>query len=256
MNIQTIHGVIDKITDLSPTAKEITIELDSPLTFLAGAFVNLFLEDGGEKIRRAFSISSDAGTKDSLTLSIRESLQGRMSPLFWKQDMLGKSVKVMGPLGKNTADKMRGTKIFLFGFGIGVGVVKSLAAHFANRPDIESITISTGSHNNEDVMYQEYFKILSEKDARIQVRHVVSQNDGTTHFPVGYIQNYIDDMDFNNSNVYVCGQEIACTLSKGPSPQRVQRTVVSLLRLFIETPLKNFFFVLLNYCASKVSSIF
>jgi len=211
MAIQNTPAMITKVTDLSPTAKEVTLTLTEPITFQAGAFVNIFMDDNGEKIRRAFSISSDDGTHDTFTLSIRESLKGRMSPMFWKKDMLGVTVTVMGPLGMNTADKMKSKRIFLFGFGIGVGVVKSLAAHFASSTQVESLTIATGSRNNADVMYTEYFNQLVANDPRIHIRYVVTEQDGTTAYPTGYIQDNIDDLDFNNADVYVCGQEVACT---------------------------------------------
>ncbi len=210
MAIQKIAGTISQIIDLSPTAKEITLKLDKPLTFISGCFVNLFIEDEGEKFRRAFSISSVDGTHDTFTLSIRESLKGRVSPLFWKKDMLNTPIEIMGPLGLNTADKMHSKRIFLFGFGIGVGVIKSLAEHFTTKTDIESITIFTGSRNNADVMYKDFFTTLTEKDNRVSVKYIVTENDGSTDYSVGFIQNHINDLDFNNSDIYICGQEVAC----------------------------------------------
>jgi NAD(P)H-flavin reductase len=211
MSIQKINGVVSNVTDLSPTAKEVTITLEQPMTFIAGCFVNIFMEDQGETIRRAFSIASEDGTHTTFTLAIRHSLQGRLSPLFWQKDMIGSSVSVMGPLGLNTADKMHSKRIFLFGFGIGVGVVKSLATHFVASKTVDEITIATGSRNDDDVMYKEYFDTLAANDSRVKVRYVVSAKDGESIHPTGYIQDHIDDMDFSNADVYVCGQEIACT---------------------------------------------
>jgi len=210
MNIKNLTGHITNTTDLSPTAKEVTITLTEPITFQAGAFVNLFVEDEGETIRRAFSISSDPGTHPEFTLSIRRSKDGRLSPLFWEKDMIGQPVKIMGPLGLNTADKMTSQRVFLFGFGIGVGVVKSLASHFSKQPDITSLVIMTGNRDNADVMYRDYFDELEKSDKRILVRRVVTNNDGSTDFPVGYIQDHIDDFNFDDADIYICGQGVAC----------------------------------------------
>ncbi len=210
MSIQNIEGTITKVTDLSPTAKEVTITLEHPMTYIAGCFVNLFVDDKGEKIRRAFSIASQDGTHDTFTLAIRRSLDGRLSPLFWEKDMVQTPVKIMGPLGMNTADKMHSKRIFLFGFGIGVGVVKALAEHFAEDDSITKLTIATGSRNNDDVMYKEYFDTLAQNDARVTVRYVISTKDQETEHRIGYIQDHIDDFDFNDSDVYACGQNVAC----------------------------------------------
>ena len=211
MSIKKINGIIQKVTDLSPTAKEVTLHLEQPLTFQAGAFVNLFLEDEGEMIRRAFSIASEDGTHDTFTLAIRQSVKGRLSPLLWEKDMVHTPISIMGPLGLNTADKMNSKRIFLFGFGIGVGVVKSLTTHFANDATIKEITVATGSRSDNDVMYKEFFDTLAKNDSRVQIRYIVSAKDNESIHRTGYIQDHIGDMDFNNSDVYVCGQEVACS---------------------------------------------
>lgn len=208
-NIKKIPGVINHLTDLTPTARAITIKLDEPLSFKAGSFVNLFIEHEGTIQRRAFSLSSPEGESFEVELSIRLNPKGTISPLFWDNNILGKKVEVMGPLGLNTADKMLNKNIFLFGFGIGAGVVKSLASHFTAKTDLAKLTIMTGNRSDTDVVHLDFFTEL-EKDARVTIKHVVSNPTEANTYAVGYIQNHISDLDFNHSDVYVCGQEVAC----------------------------------------------
>jgi len=208
--IKQLTGTITKVVDLSPTAKELTIRPDDSLPFVAGAFVNLFVDHNGETIRRAFSVSSSDTNETEFTLAIRLTPEGKLTPLFWQEDFTDKTIKLMGPLGLNTAEKMQSRKVYLFGFGIGAGVVKSLAEHMKNRQDLESLTIVTGSRNTDDILYQKYFDKLSQNDSRITTKYVVSDKQQTI-YPIGYIQHHLTGYDFNGADVYICGQTVACT---------------------------------------------
>ena len=210
MTIKKTQGKITSIKKLTPTSKEITFILNEPLNFIAGSFVNIFMNIDGEKIRRAYSISSFETEQNKISLSIRLSPEGKMTPLFWGKDLIGETVELMGPLGLNTANKMNSEHIYLFGFGIGAGVIKSLTEHFKNKPNIKKIIIVTGSRSEEDIVHKEYFDSVSQKDSRIQVSYIISKPVTQTPHKTGYIQNHISEYDFNNSDVYVCGQENAC----------------------------------------------
>lgn len=209
MKIKNFTGEITQVIDLSETAKEVYLTLSEPLDFPAGSFVNVFMDIDGKKVRRAYSISSSENNKDKISLTLRLTPTGVMTPLFWRDNLVGQSVELMGPLGLNTVDKMNSNKVFLFAFGVGAGVVKSIADHFS-RKDLESLTIITGSKHEKDILYKDYFDRLSDDFKNISVKHVVSRGDFEPTLSRGYIQDFIGDFDFNNSDVYVCGQEKAC----------------------------------------------
>lgn len=208
-SIKKIAATITAVRDTTPTARVVTLTLSEPFPFIAGAFVNLFITHEGQVLRRAFSISSSDAIDQTIDLTIRRSLNGVVSPLFWKEDIVGTKVEVMGPLGLNTADKMLQARTFLFGFGVGAGVVKSLAEHFVQDPTCTELTIMLGSRNEDEIVHLKEINDLA-TSPKVTVRHAIS-NPGThnTH-PVGYIQNHLEGFDFNNADVYVCGQEIAC----------------------------------------------
>lgn len=210
MNIKKITGKITKIIDLSATAKEISINLSEPLEFIPGSFVNVFFDINGEKVRRAYSISSSSSDHENITLSIRLSPTGAITPIFWEKDMEGDTVEIMGPLGLNTVDKMNKSKVYLFAFGIGIGVVKSIADYFTTSRKIDNLTIISGSRKEDEILYNEYFKKLSDDHENVSFSNVISRGTPESNIRVGYIQDFIDDFDFNDSDVYVCGQEKAC----------------------------------------------
>ncbi|MFM2381962.1 MAG: hypothetical protein RLZZ76_729 [Candidatus Parcubacteria bacterium] len=165
---------------------------------------------GDSTIRRAFSISSSVKEQTSITLSIRESKQGQLSPIFWKQDCSGLQVEVMGPLGLNTVDKMHSNTIYLFAYGVGAGVVKSLLDYCVSDPNYTHIVVMTGSRSEDEILHKEYFDGVAKKHSHVEVRHVVSQPATKGIFREGYIQDHLGGLDFSNADVYACGQEVAC----------------------------------------------
>ncbi|PJC56461.1 hypothetical protein CO026_00185, partial [Candidatus Kaiserbacteria bacterium CG_4_9_14_0_2_um_filter_41_32] len=176
--IKQLAGTITRVRELSPSAREYTITPSEPFPFTAGAFVNTFFEHNGKTIRRAFSISSSDSDTNTFTLSIRLSLQGELTPLLWERDFTGETIKLMGPLGLNTADKMQAKKIYLFGFGVGAGVVKSLADHMMRRSELVSLTLVTGNRTIEEILHKDYFDIIA-TDPRVTVKYVVSDTNQT-----------------------------------------------------------------------------
>ena len=207
--IQQLTGVITKVRDLSPTAREYTITPNKPFTFTAGAFVNIFIEHEGKTIRRAFSMSSNDSDPDSFTISIRLSLNGELTPILWEEDYTGRTIKIMGPLGLNTADKMSSPKAYLFGFGVGAGVVKSLSEHISKRENLTSLTIMTGNRTAEEILHKDYFDELAKTNTKVSVQYIVSDKDQSL-YPIGYIQEHVGNCDFNDADVYMCGQGVAC----------------------------------------------
>jgi ring-1,2-phenylacetyl-CoA epoxidase subunit PaaE len=210
MSVKKTFGVISEIIDLTLTSKEIKIILDEELDFIPGHFVNIFMDVDGEKIRRAYSISSSKNNQKEITISMRLSSQGKMTPIFWNKNLIGEKIEIMGPLGLNTVDKMNRPNVYLFAFGIGAGVVKSLADYFCHRDDTKSLIILTGSRFENEIIYKEYFDDLAKQYSKVKSIYVVSRPENNSSFKKGYIQDHVDDFDFNHSDIYICGQESAC----------------------------------------------
>ena len=210
MEIHRIEGVVRETRDLSRTAREVTLKLSQPLPYTPGAFVNVFFEKEGKRIRRAYTIASGNTAHDSLTLAIRNSGPEGASHLFFCSDVDGMPVSVMGPLGINTAEKITRPRVFLFAFGIGVSAARGLAEHLLLRPELVELTIVTGSRTEDEILYKEYFETLALRDPRVRVRFVVSRPTNSQYPYQGYIQDHVSDLDFSNATAYLCGQGSAC----------------------------------------------
>ena len=206
-----MKGTICALRDVSPTAREVDISLPEELGFTAGAFINIFVEKNGEKLRRAYSLSSSDTEQQKVSIAIRKVPNGAVGPLFWDDNMLGTTIDIMGPLGLNTMDKMKSSRVFLFGFGIGAGVIKSLALSLLTKKEVTELHIMTGSVTEDEIVFKDEFNKLVETDARVTFVPVVSNPLPNSVRHAGYIQNHIENLDFSNADVYICGQEVACS---------------------------------------------
>jgi NAD(P)H-flavin reductase len=211
MIIKRMNAVVEKVTDLSKTAREITLTLPESLDFLPGAFVNVFVEKDGKNHRRAYSISSDYRNQQEITLSIRRTdTPTSVSPVFWEPGVESLPLTIMGPLGLNTGDKILFPRVFVFAFGIGVSVAKGLIDYLMAREDIEQIYVVTGSRTEEEILYKEFFEEKVQQDSRVSLRFVVSKPGDVTYPYAGHLHDYIDDFNFSNATVYMCGSTQAC----------------------------------------------
>jgi len=210
MNITKQMGTIIQATSLTKTAKEVTIELGIAIECTPGSFMNIFMDINGTRVRRAFSVVATNQEEKTVSFAIRHTPDGLMTPEFWKQDIIGRNVEVMGPLGINTSDKLIHENVFLFGYGIGAGVVKAITQSSLNKPGMKNITIVTGSRSEDAIIYKEYFDSIIHEHPHVSVRYVLSAPAAEKYLHKGYIQDNIDDLVFNDADIYLCGQEAAC----------------------------------------------
>ena len=210
MSIQTREGVISNVIDLTKTAKEVTITLSDALVCPPGSFVNFFIELNGTQVRRAYSVVHADTEQKTITVSIRHTLNGQVTPEFWKDDIIGRKVRVMGPLGLNTADKLSHATVHLFAYGIGAGVIKAIAEYSLQNPLVTKMTITTGSRNEEDIVYKLYFDEIAQNNPHVTVKYVISDPLDQNYPYKGYVQDHLEGLSFDDSDIYMCGQEKAC----------------------------------------------
>lgn len=210
MSIIKTDAIITKLTDLSPTARAVTFKTTTPFSFHAGSFVNVFITVDGELLRRAYSISSSDAVTSEFTISVRRTLDGKMSPVFWDERTIGTTISIMGPLGVNTVDKFTHPTVYLAAFGVGAGVIKAVLEHVLTEQNVTKIVLLTGSRTKNEILYREFFDTLATSHPHLTVTHIISDNTEISDYKKGYIQDHVAEYDFNHSDVYVCGQEAAC----------------------------------------------
>lgn len=209
--IKQIHATVSRVRDLSVSAREVTLRLAEPMPFSPGAFVNVFLERDGRRVRRAYSLASDDRETGEVSLAVRRLDGGELSPAFWEPDVVGRELDVMGPLGVNTVEKVVAPRVFLFAFGIGAGVVRSLALRLVHEPGVREIAIALGSRDETDEIYGDEFRALAAGNPHVTFRSVFTdRRDGSADARRGFLQANLDGYDFAGATVFACGRTVAC----------------------------------------------
>ena len=90
--VQDYGGVVSRIENLTPTIKGVWIELDAPIDFQAGQYVNLRIP--GEPTARAFSIASAPGAGGEIELNIRHVPGGKVTGWVHEQLKAGERVQL------------------------------------------------------------------------------------------------------------------------------------------------------------------
>lgn len=207
MKIQKFKTKISGIRDVSENAREITIAIPNEITFafLPGQFMNFFVEVDGKKERRAYSISSSQDTENEyITFTIRRDEKGKVSPVFWGENILKKEFEVMGPIGLNTADKLTHNRVFLLAMGVGISPVKSII-DFLLKYTEKKVILFFGNKNEHQILYKKYFDDLAQKFENFDVIYVLDNPENKDYKLIGFVQDFIIGEDFENASVYICG---------------------------------------------------
>ena len=139
------------------TAEATTLELQdvagAPLHYLPGQFLTLELEVGGEKLRRAYSLSTAPG-EGPPSLTIKRLSGGRASGRLTRDTHVGEVFRALGPSGSFTVEPHRaaGTLLLVSG-GSGITPLRAIAhAVLAQAPD-SRVFLVYGNRREQDIIF-------------------------------------------------------------------------------------------------------
>lgn len=176
---------IAKVTELAPDTKCFRFVPDPArgttecAPFLAGQYIDLYVDIDGRRVNRAYSISSSP--KDAregfyeLTLKyVQGGLVSRYVLDNWKE---GDEVELSGPAGNFYYTALRDAKTVLcLAGGSGITPFLSLANAIVDGDEDFRMVLLYGSRTEGDILYKAEFDRLAQ-DARIQVVHVLSDEE-------------------------------------------------------------------------------
>ncbi|MCA9697697.1 MAG: hypothetical protein KC431_09240, partial [Myxococcales bacterium] len=136
--------------------------------------------DGGELLRRAYSISSDCRTREQLTLTIKRVAGGRASNWLADHATAGMRLQVLGPSGdfgfEPEPDRERPRKLVLIAGGSGI---TPMMAMLRTLPEVEAgceLALIYGNRRREDVIFAEDLDALARRHGeRLRIHHALEQ---------------------------------------------------------------------------------
>ena len=205
--VQDFAGRIARIEDLTHDIKGVWIELDKPMDFQAGQYVNLSLP--GVDAPRAYSLANPPSDKTTIELHIRHVPGGKASGYVHETLSEGDEVSLSGPYGQFFVRKSATEPMIFLAGGSGLSSPKSMIEDLLAEGREEPIVLFHGARSEKDLYYREMFERLAAAHPNFEYVPVLSDDvpegwAGETGFVHEALGRRFDGV-FSGNKAYLCG---------------------------------------------------
>jgi len=212
--VRTFAGVISGIEKLTHDIRSIEIDLEEPIKFWAGQYVDITVRTkDGETITRSFSMANTPDQGEKLRFIIKKYPAGKFSGELDDGGIeVGADVSVRGPFGTCFRREDRTGSLVLVAAGSGMSPIWSiLHDHIASGED-RPVQFYYGARTQADLFYLDDLAALTKAHPRITFIPVLSHaaDDATWTGARGFVHEVVASelrrMDFDgNGCAYACG---------------------------------------------------
>jgi len=174
-------------TPTTTTLRMASIGPDLP-PFLAGQYVNLFVDLDGTRTSRPFAISSAPADRGHYDLTVREAARGFVSPYLVRRVKPGDTFSSTSPMGEFFHNPLfHGDRLMFLAGGSGVTPARSMIRDIAARGGARRLHLVYGSKDPDDIIFRAELDELAHANDTIDVTHVISQPDHSWGGRTGFI---------------------------------------------------------------------
>ncbi len=166
--VKSFAGRVVGVSALTSDIRLLEIELDRPLKFWAGQYVDLTLEDGG--ITRAFSMANAPGESARLSFIIKKYPNGAFSSQLDGKLGVGDAVTAKGPYGTCFRREERPGPMLLIGGGSGMSPLWSILADHIASGEQRPVRFFYGARTRADLFYLEELAAIAAQLEGFQIR--------------------------------------------------------------------------------------
>jgi len=221
--VRDFAGTVTRIENLTPTIKGIFIELDEPIHFQAGQYIDFGIEGGAYS--RAFSLANPPSTGREIELNIRVVPGGKGTIWVHEQQKTGDRVKLSGPYGRFFVRKSAPEAMIFMAGGSGLSSPRSMIEDLLEAGDARPITLVYGQRTRVELYYHDEFLALAERHPNFTYVPALSDEAADSDWSGfrGFVHEAAKahfDNDFRGHKAYLCGPPLmidACitTLMQG-----------------------------------------
>ena len=153
--IKAYDGVLSAVTSLTHDMRMLEVELQKPLKFWAGQFVELSVPSVG--VARSYSMASTQSTPTKLQFIIRKYPDGAFSALIDTTLEPGTALQVKGPYGMCFRREERPGPMVLVGGGSGMSPLWSILQDHMQSGEQRPIRFFYGARTKADLFYLDQF---------------------------------------------------------------------------------------------------
>lgn len=206
--VRDFAGTVRRIEALTPTIKGVFVELDEPIHFQAGQYINLDI-DGG-RCTRAFSLANAPGGGREVELNIRIVPGGEGTTWVHEQLRAGDRVRLSGPYGRFFVRKSAPEALLFMAGGSGLSSPRAMILDLLASGDTRPITLVYGQRNLAELYYHDEFVALAARHGHFRYVPTLSDEpagsgwEGARGFVHEAAKAHFDG-DFRGHKAYLCG---------------------------------------------------
>jgi len=206
--VQDYQAKVIEITDLSPTIKGVRLQLDRPMQFQAGQYINIQLPN--IEGTRAFSIANTPSEANLIELHIRK-VQGGAATRYEHDELrVGEEMALSGPYGQFFVRKSDQQNVIFIAGGSGLSSPQSMILDLLEQGDTRIIYLFQGARDVAELYNREKFEQLVKEYPNfryIPALNAPKPEDQWTGF-TGYVHeavaNYFENK-CSGHKAYLCG---------------------------------------------------
>ncbi|MBJ9986061.1 2Fe-2S iron-sulfur cluster binding domain-containing protein [Acinetobacter sp. S40] len=206
--IEDYQATVLSINDLSPTIKGLRLQIDRPMQFQAGQYINLQLPhiEG----TRAFSIANSPNEAGIIELHIRHVQDGVATTYVHEQLAVGDELQLSGPYGQFFVRKSDTQDVIFIAGGSGLSSPQSMILDLLQSGDQRTIYLFQGARDIAELYHRELFEDLVKQYSNfryIPALNAPKVDDEWSGF-TGYVHEAVADyfeQRCSGHKAYLCG---------------------------------------------------
>ena len=159
--VKDFTGHLTKISALTHDIRLLEIEIDKPLKFWAGQYVDLTLP--GRSITRAFSMANAPGESTKLQFIIKKYPNGAFSSLLDGELRVADPIMAKGPYGSCFLRENRPGPMLLVGGGSGMSPLWSILSDYIESGEQRPVRFFYGARTRADLFYLDELAAIAAK---------------------------------------------------------------------------------------------
>lgn len=212
--VKQYEGKIVDFKSLSHDIRGVEIEIDAPMKFWAGQYVDITVSTkDGDTITRSFSMANPPSEAQKLSFIIKKYPDGRFSNELDDGGIsVGASVSISGPFGMCFRREEREGPVILVGAGSGMSPVWSILNDQVSSGEDRPVLFFYGARTENDLIMLDEIKSLTDKYPLVEFIPVLSHADedsgweGERGFVHETVARRLEEMNVQGEgDVYACG---------------------------------------------------
>lgn len=209
--VRDFQATVTRIDSLTPSIKALQLELDQPMRYQAGQYVQLQIPGLGQS--RAFSAANAPnaeGLARHIELHVRLVPGGAGTSWLHQQLQAGDKLRLAGPYGRFFVRHSAALPVILMAGGSGLSSIYAMLQDLLARQATEAITLVYGQRKRQELYYHQELQALAAQHPRFHYVPALSDDadcsswDGA-HGWVHEVARQHFGGNFSGHKAYLCG---------------------------------------------------